>query len=372
MGEYAQAGVDPNKIGPFKKAMRDVARRTAMFPERRQVSINTSMLHSHGGVYRYMGARRHMWCQTTEGLGNKNWIAEWMYQFDGTGRTFYRNIGIDTAMMAVNDNVAQGALPVAYTDEVAAGDSGWFEDAKRASDLGGGFYEACLMSGMALVAGESPSIRYLIRAEEPVKSAPSLSGCVTGIIAPSYRLIDGSKLRTGDRIIAVKSSGLHANGISLVIKRAMELKDKFLTKLSDGQTLGEEALTPTRCYVNLVEGLLDADVDIHALLPGTGGGVSKIAFDHRPHTYRIHSWFKKVPELFLFMRELGVSQDDCLTTFNWGSGYYAFVPAHEVERTLSIAGDAGHEALEVGIVEDGERQVIFGPLGDKVLLPPSD
>ncbi len=294
-----------------------------------------------------------------------------MYQFDGTGNPRYRGIGIDTAMMAVNDCIAQGAMPVAYVDEVAAGDSEWFQDVKRAEDLAQGFYDACEMSGMALVAGESPALKYLIRAQEPVTSAPSLSGCVTGLIAPNRNLIDGTKLSTGDRIVGVTSSGLHANGVSLVIKRALGLPDKFLTKLPNGNTLGEEALIPTRCYVRLVETLLTMEIDIHALLPGTGSGVAKISFDHRPHTYRIHTW-PEVPTLFRFMQEIGVSDRDCVTTFNWGIGYYIFVPASEVERVIRIAQITGYEAHEVGRVEDGERKTIFGPMNDMTLEPPGE
>lgn len=84
-----------------------------------------------------------------------------MYQNTWTGRTYYEGIGIDTVMMAANDVICQGALPVVYTDEVAAGDSEWFQDEKRANDLAESFYKACEMCGMALPAGESPSLRYL-------------------------------------------------------------------------------------------------------------------------------------------------------------------------------------------------------------------
>src|SRR3989338_10930941 len=164
---------------------------------------------------------------------------------------------------------------------------------------------------MALPAGESATCKYIINPKPPVKQVVTLSGSVTGIVAPRGRLVTGRKLSAGDHIIAVASSGLHANGISLVIKKAMELPDKFLTKLENGNTLGEETLIPTRSYVALVETLLQNAVDIHALLPGTGSGVAKIAFDSRPATYRIHSW-TTVPPLFQFMREIGVSLEDCL------------------------------------------------------------
>ena len=369
-GEYAQAGVDYAKIEPFKQVMIKVGKRTLSFPNRRGVFINEEVLHAHGAIYEYRGALPHIWCKTQEGLGNKNWIAEWMYQFAGTGKTYYEGIGIDVILMAVNDVIAQGAMPIVYTDEVAAGDSEWFADEKRSKDFAEGCFKICRIVGMALPAGESPSLRYLIKAESPVKSAPSLSGCVTGIIAPSCRLITGQKLRAGDHIIGVPSSGLHANGISLVIKRALTLPEKFLTELPNGNTLGEEALIPTRSYVALVEALLEAEVDIHVLLPGTGGGISKIAFDKRPFTYRIHNWVE-VPPLFLFMRELGVRIEDCLTTFNWGIGYYIFAPSFEVDRTIDIGKKAGYQLSDLGLVENGKRKVVFEPEGI-TLLPPGE
>jgi phosphoribosylformylglycinamidine cyclo-ligase len=365
--EYAKAGVDYTKIEPFKMAMVSAGRRTLKFPNRRGIYIEPESLGAHGVVFRYRGVKSHLWCMTQEGLGNKNWIAEWMYQHAGTGRTYYEGIGIDTALMAANDVICQGALPVIYTDEVAAGDSEWFMDERRSRDLAESFYQACKMCGMALPAGESPALRYLVRAEPPVRSAPSLSGCVTGIIAPRNRMVTGDRLAIGDRIIGAMSSGLHANGISLVIKRALELKDKFLHVLPNGETLGEEALIPTRSYVRLVEALQEKGIDIHSLLGGTGGGISKIAYAKRPFTYRVKKWVDEIPPLFLFLLELGVSLLDCLTTFNWGIGFYIFVPENEAERTIQTGKKAGYDLIDLGRVEKGERRVIFEP--EKITLP---
>lgn len=359
-GEYAQAGVDYSKIEPFKQAMVEVGRRTLKFPNTRDVYIDEAGLGTHGVVFDYRGRDPHLWCKTQEGLGNKNWIAEWMYQHSGTGKTYYEGIGIDNALMAANDVICQGALPVIYTDEVAAGDSKWFADERRAKDLAESFYKACEMCGMALPAGESPALRYLVKAEPPVLSAPSMSGSVTGIIAPSSRKITGERLSIGDHVIGATSSGLHSNGISLVIKRALTLPDKFLHVLPNGHTLGEEALIPTRSYIKLIEALLEKEIDVHSLLAGTGGGISKIAYDKRPFTYRIRRWVE-VPALFQFMRELGVPLEDCLTTFNWGIGFYIFVPEREVDRTLEIGRSTGYELVDLGEVEKGDRQVIFEP-----------
>ena len=365
--EYATAGVDYTKIEPFKMAMVRAGKRTLEFPNGRGVYIDPDSVGAHGAVFMYRGAEPHLWCMTQEGLGNKNWIAEWMYQHAGTGRTYYEGIGIDTALMAANDVICQGALPVIYTDEVAAGDSEWFMDERRSHDLAESFFQACEMCGMALPAGESPALRYLVKAEPPVRSAPSLSGCVTGIIAPRNRMVTGEKLSVGDRIIGAASSGLHANGISLVIKRALALKDKFLHLLPNGKTLGEEALIPTRSYVRLVEALQQKNIEIHSLLGGTGGGISKIAYAKRAFTYRVKKWVNEIPPLFRFMLEAGVSLEDCLTTFNWGIGFYVFVPEEEVDRTVDTGRRAGYDLTELGQVEAGERCVVFEP--EKITLP---
>jgi phosphoribosylformylglycinamidine cyclo-ligase len=359
--EYAAAGVDYSRIEPFKMAMVRAGKRTLAFPNRRGVYVDAGSVGAHGAVYEYRGALPHLWCLTQEGLGNKNWIAEWMYQHAGTGRTYYEGIGIDTALMAANDVICQGALPVVFTDEVAAGDSEWFADEKRSADLAESFYRACEMCGMALPAGESPALRYLVRAEPPVRSAPSLSGSVAGLIAPRDRIVTGEKLAVGDRIIGAPSSGLHANGVSLVIRQASALKDKFLHLLPNGRTLGEEALIPTRSYVGLVEGLLGERIEIHSLLGGTGGGIAKIAYAKKPFRYRVERWVAEIPPLFQFMRESGVSLRDCLTTFNWGMGFYIFVPERDAGPTIEAGRKAGYELLDLGRVEAGERSVVFEP-----------
>lgn len=373
--EYAKAGVNYQMIEPFKQAMIREGRKTLSFPNKRDVFINEKLLHGHGAVFEHKTKGLHqespIFCMTQEGLGNKNWIAEWMYQYANTGRTYYEGIGFDACLVTVNAVIAQGALPVVYTGEVASGDSEWFADEKRANDLARGYYEVCKLVGMALLAGGSPSLQYLVRSEPLVKSAPSLSGCVTGIISPRSRLITGEKLSDGDIIIGVTSSGIHTNGISLVIKRALGLKDAFLTKLPNGNVLGEEALIPTRSYAALMEALFEAEIDIHSLIPATEGGVKEIACDERPFMYYIYDW-PKVPVIFQFMRELGVSLTDCLRTFNWGIGYYIFVPEREVARTLEIGKKAGYELFEVGIVLAGrERRVDFRPKGYNIALLPS-
>src|SRR3989338_9208054 len=367
--EYAKAGVDYTVMEPFKMAMITAGKKTLKFPNKRGVFINKDATHAHGAVFEYRGGKSHIWCQTQEDLGNKNWIAEWMYQ--KTGKSYYDSIAIDTALIVVNDVIAQGAMPVVFTDQLEASRSDWYGDKKRAQDFANGFLKICKEVGMALPAGESASVTYLINPKAPVKEIASLSGSVTGIVAPRENLITGRDLGVGDHIIGVASSGLHANGISLVIKKALLLPLQFLTKLPNGRTLGEEALIPTRSYVALVEALLENEIDVHAFLPATGDGVGKIAFDKRPYTYRIHSWLS-VPELFRYYDdELNVSSQDCLKTFNWGVGYYTFAAQEDAERIVEIGAKAGYEMTILGVVEKGERQGIFEP-ASVILSPPGE
>lgn len=371
---YAKAGVDYSKIQPFKEAMQRVARQTACLPNARGVYVIDAP-GAHGGVWEYCGTKPALFCQTTEGLGNKNWVAEWMYQH--TGRSYYDWVGQCSVRMATNDVIAQGALPVIYTDEVAAGDSQWFADTLRANDFAVGVKLACQSAGMALVAGESPALKYLVNARPPVASAPSLSGTATGIIAPREQMITGEKLGEGDVIIGVESSGPHANGFSLMIEEALKLPLQFLTKLPSGQLLGEAMLKPTRCYTGLMATLLDAGLCIHALLPGTGDGVAKLAYDKRGYTYVVDYW-PEVPEIFRFFYEKLERRKDiqdplreCLKTFNWGVGYYIFAPKEEEASIRHLAEQVGYKTWRLGHVSSGKRGTLYKPqYHSPLFLPP--
>ncbi len=373
--EYAAiGGVDPRLITPFKRAMGEVARRTAHLSLERGVRV-INVHHSHGGIFEYTGTQRHRFCKTLEGAGNKPAIAEWMYQNDGTGRTHLDKCVMDMARMGSNDCIAHGAMPAVFEDLVAAPDSEWFADERRAADFVKGMVAACESAKMSVIGGESAAMKYVVNARPPMPAAPELNGAVSGIIVPISQMVDSIRVQPGDSILGIGSSGMHSNGSGLVIGRAIKLPDVFLTKLPGGMTLGDSVLIPTLCYASFVEELLDQEADVHGLLPGTGGGVAKLASDPRPYNYRIHTWWKdeELPELFRYFRHvLGVSIEDCLTTFNWLGGYYVFVAKGNEDVVLKAAAKTGHKAMVVGIVEEGDRKVIFGPEGDLVLDAPDD
>jgi len=368
MSEYAVAGVDPEKIDPFKAAMRKMGARTTKFPERRGVIIED-------GSFWYGLDRSHAWRQVTEGLGNKNWIAEWMYQETRDAR-YFLGIGIDTIMMAAVDLLRHGAMPVVYTDEVAAGSSEWFEDEERRAAIVNGFFQGCRLTGMALLGGESPSLSSLVRARPPVAGAPVFSGCATGIIAPRDAVITGNRLHAGAVILGAPSSGVHANGISLIIRRALDLREKFFTTMPNGRELGAEALIPTASYVGLVDALMRANVDILAMAPITGGGLAKFAAaSARPLIHCIEQWPERIPPLLAFMFNIGVPLEECLRTFNWGIGYAVYVREAEASRAMAIAERAGCPLQRLGRVENGPRHVVVQKkaipgLSEDLRIPP--
>jgi len=366
--EYKKAGLNYKKIQPFKDRLVEVGRRTRTFPNRRDVYVV-----GNNPTLEYRGNKPHAWKTMLEGLGNKDYIAQWMYQFSGTGKSYFDRIAFDQALMGVNDILPVGALPVGYHDEVVAKTSEWFDDQKRAEDFAEGTFEVCQACGMALIGGESPAYRFLIGATPPVSDTPSMSCAVFGIIAPASRRINEENLHIGDVMIGAASSGWHSNGASYIIEQAMKLPEAFNTKLPDGRTLGEHALTPTRSYVALMEAWLEAGLEIHAFQPITGDGVAKIAFNKRPFTYRIVNWPKNIPMIFTYMREqFGLSVKGSLKTFNNGIGAVGFFPPSAADTAIEAGVKAGYEMYPLGFVEEGPRQTIFGPEGDLVLPPPGE
>lgn len=376
--EYRDAGVDYRKMINAKHAMVALHERTRHFPEKHGVFVQ-KLFNGHAGAYKYIG--RHgadfIIGQTMEDLGNKNWIAEWMYANSGIldedqkPRTFYDLVAICAERMATNDNGAHGFQPIAYTDQIEVGNDGWYSDMRRMGDLAHGFFTACQADGVALVQGESAALKFIMpNSAPPIPNAPTLSGCAVGIAAPSLRLVTGELLRPGDVIIGFTSSGLHANGISLIIKTAMGLREKFMTKLSDGKTFGEHALIPTRSYVPLTQALPNAGVNVHAWMPGTGDGIGKLASDSRQYHYNVKTWLAndRIPDIFRFMLEQGISKEGMATTFNMGIGYYAFVSPADVAKAIEAATKADYEAMELGVVEEGKRGTYFAPWG--ITLPP--
>jgi len=365
MTEYAQY-VDYTKMQGFKDMMVEVGMQTRDFALRRGFEIVDGYRASY---WRYTGNRPYInRTLLLEGLGNKSWIAEWMYK-RGDGQSHYGAIAQDLAMMGVGDSLP--ALPFAFVNEVTPCNSEWFADRARAAEYAQGIHEVCDLCSMALTGGESPNYKFLVQATPPVDDAPVMSCAVESVLFnPKLNLITPDRLRAGVAIVAVASSGLHANGISLVIGRAMEQEEGFMAKLPNGNTLGAEALIPTISYVQLIEDVQEAEIELAGVLPATGDGIAKLAADPRSFTYRIHTWWPDLPPLMQYMLDIGVSLETCVTTFNMGTGLFLFVKPERVDKLIEVGENAGYDMLEVGRVEEGERMTIAGPFGDLKLPPP--
>lgn len=364
------ADVVYSKIATTKDIMKELARRTATLSRRHGVEVSP---RPHSARFLYVGTEPfHGFGETLEGLGHKNVVAELMYMADTAGGSRYRHVAKCNMRMATNDLVADGAMPFLYLDHIATGDSDWFDDARRAAELALGMEEDCHEFGMTIGGGESPVLKLLVNSKPLVPSAPVLSGVATGIYYGPYRPLEGA-VHSGDVILGFEASGVHSNGSGLVISLARKFPGAFMTRLPNGRTFGDEFLTPTRSYIPLVAALARAGVYVHKFLPGTGGGVAKLAsYSVRDFTYRIDFW-PRWNDIFEFLHtECEVGMNDMLRTFNCGIGWYAFVPAGLAERTILEANAAGYRGWRLGRVQEGPRQVVFGPAGDMILPPPEE
>lgn len=381
-GENISAGVDYALMKNFKKAMTALGERTREFPQRWGVTVDP------GGLYHYTGPEKtHRFKSVIEGLGNKDWLAAWMEHYAGDGKHYRRGIPIDAMRMAVNDGLAIGGRPFNYQDEITVPVSGWFGDPGRNAELVDGYFTGCLEDSIALTQGESAPYVYLLHTTLPtfddegkkiVTSAPfhaaSYGGAVQVVIAPASRYVDGSRLRPGQVILGIPATEWCSNGASVYIKRVWTLPDKFLTKLPNGKTFGEQALTPTGSAVPAVVALQDAEVDIFAMGPITGGGVAKaIAITKLNLTLRITQWPFAMPLTCQFVQEkFVISMEEMLNTFNCGILFVICVQRSDVQRAQDAAAAVGVELPEIGVVEDGPRQTIFGPENNLVLPEPGD
>jgi phosphoribosylformylglycinamidine cyclo-ligase len=309
------------------------------------------------------GYREPLLIASTDGVGTKTAIAAAAKRFD--------TIGIDLVAMCADDVVCSGAEPLAFLDYVAVG----VLDPVDVAELVGSVAAGCREAGAALVGGET--------AEHPGVMDPSafdLAGCCIGVVERS-RLIDGSATVAGDVILGLASSGLHANGFSLV--RALiaqwdvDLAEPYQARLRRtlGEaaadeaiaaaphetlaTLGEVLLTPTRIYARAIlaarAAVVEAGHDLHGLAHVTGGGlpgnVPRALRDGLSARVDPARW--RMPSVIRLLGALGGLEDDELrATFNGGLGMVAVLPRETVDVATAALAANGIEAMVVGEVLD--------------------
>ena len=289
-----------------------------------------------GGLFSgsFKGLKDPVLVSSTDGVGTKLMAAFMADRHD--------TVGIDLVAMSVNDILVSGAEPLFFLDYFATGKL----DAKRAAAVVKGIAKGCRMAGCALLGGET--------AEMPGLYSPGeydLAGFAVGVV-DRKRIIDGSRIRTGDRIIGLASSGLHSNGYSLARKIIFEaLKLKINTRPKGfKETVGSVLLTPTRIYVKPVLSLM-REVDIMGMAHITGGGfidnVPRVLPDGVKAVIERGSW--KAPRIFSLLKEGGaVDETEMLRTFNCGIGLIIVVRAKDEARTLKRLKALGEKPFAIG------------------------
>ncbi|ESP92008.1 phosphoribosylformylglycinamidine cyclo-ligase [Pseudoalteromonas luteoviolacea] len=279
----------------------------------------------------------------TDGVGTKLRLAIDLKKHD--------TVGIDLVAMCVNDLIVQGAEPLFFLDYYATGKL----DVDTAADVVSGIGKGCELSGCALIGGETAEMPGMYEGDDY-----DMAGFCTGVVEKS-KIIDGTKVKAGDQLIALASSGPHSNGYSL-IRKVLEVSGADTNEEYAGKPLGEHLLEPTRIYVKPILELLK-DVDVHALSHITGGGfwenIPRVLPESAKAVVKGDSW--EWPAIFNWLQENGnISTHEMYRTFNCGVGMILVVPAEKLAQSLEILTAQGENAWHIGEIQnavDGEEQV---------------
>lgn len=283
----------------------------------------------------------------TDGVGTKLKIAFLLDKHD--------TVGIDCVAMCVNDVLCAGATPLFFLDYIATGKN----YPEKIAEIVKGVAEGCKRSGCALIGGETAEMPGFYPEDEY-----DLAGFSVGL-ADKSRIIDSSKVKKGDVVIGIASSGVHSNGFSLVRKLfGLNAPDavKRLEMYSDelGKTLGETLLEPTEIYVKPVTELINK-INVHAMSHITGGGF----FENIPRMLKEGTSVQitetlDIPPIFRLMQRLGnIAEKDMFNTFNMGTGFCLAVDQSDADTALNILKENGKKAYVMGYVIEGNKEVVL-------------
>ncbi len=357
-GDYVSSGVDYSKMDPFKRAA--LQRAQATVPNLIGQRGFRVVEGSYGESAFLVETPEFILAHVLEGLGTKNVVAEAMYRL--TGKPYYHAVGQCNAAMIINDLITTGAMPVSIMLYVAAGNSDWFKDELAALDLVKGFGDACDLADVVWGGGETPTLRDII-----APGTVDLAGSATGIIAPKHNKVESRWIRHGDSIILIKSSGVHANGITKIRDVAAALPKGYLTEMpGTAVVFGEAVLAPTIIYKKLVGQCLAKGVDLHYIVNITGHGWRKLMRPVESWAYFIDRICTPQPEFRVIQEVTGMTDRQMYGDYNMGAGFALYVAPEHADKTISIAQRTGYEALCAGYVEkpaDGKKRVCIRPLG---------
>ena len=282
----------------------------------------------------------------TDGVGTKLRIAQLLDKHD--------TIGIDCVAMCVNDVICCGARPLFFLDYIACGKN----VPERIAEIVGGVAEGCVQSGSALIGGETAEHPGMMPVDDY-----DLAGFSVGIV-DKKKIIDNSRMKVGDAVIALASTGVHSNGFSLV-RKVFDVENNPALKepceALGGKSVLETLLTPTRIYVKSILALLE-QVDVKGISHITGGGF----YENIPRSIpeglcaKIDRSVVRVLPIFDLIAKTGnIPERDMFNTFNMGVGMSVVVPADQVDTALEILKGHGETAYVIGSIVENEEKVIL-------------
>lgn len=298
-----------------------------------------------GGLFALKKYKNPVLVSGTDGVGTKLKIAFLTNRHD--------TVGIDLVAMCVNDIVVQGAEPLFFLDYFATGRL----KPEAHADIVKGIAAGCRQAGCALIGGETAEMPSFYGADEY-----DLAGFAVGVVERK-KIVDGSKIKAGDCLIGLASSGLHSNGYSLVRRVLLETSgcsvNDVLPEL--GKPLGDVLLTPTRIYVRTVLKLMTG-FDIRGMAHITGGGITenlpRVLPKGTQATVRKGSWDIH-PIFTLLQQKAGVDDEEMYRDFNMGIGMILVVPAKQADSVMKKAGKLGEKAYRIGEIVKGKQVVKY-------------
>lgn len=342
---YCRAGVDVEAARRAVELIRPLAARAGR-------SEVLGGIGGFGGLFALGSSYREpVLVAGADGVGTKLKVAFALGRHD--------TVGVDCVAMNVNDILTMGAEPLFFLDYLAVGRL----DPGQVREVVAGVARGCAEAGCALLGGET--------AEMPDFYPPGeydLAGFAVGVVEREA-VLDGRRARPGDAVVGLASSGLHANGFSLVRRLIAEAGLDLGGHVAEfGRTLGEELLEPTRIYVRPVLAVLRAEgEEVRALAHITGGGFPENVPRVLPPGTAVRLWPGSWPEppVFSFLRRLaargdGISEEEMRRTFNLGLGMVMVVAADAADRVSRSLREQGVPAWPVGEVVEGEGEVTFG------------
>ena len=331
---YADSGVNIDKANSFIEGIKKIAKKT-------HTGGVLGDIGGFGGLFSLNTSHyeRPVLVSSTDGVGTKLKVAVMMNKHD--------TIGIDLVAMSVNDIAVQGAKPLFFLDYLSMGKL----DTRVAEEIIFGIGEGCMQANCALIGGETAEMPGMYSDNEY-----DLAGFAVGIVDNS-KIIDGSEIHVGNKIIGIASSGLHSNGYSLARKICFEtlnLKiDSHVPEL--GCTIGEELIKPTKIYSEIILGII-RDLHILGLAHITGGGITDNLLRIIPKTCKVvmHKGSWEVPPVFSFLQKAGNIEDqEMMRTFNNGIGMIAVVREAITQELLDRLAAMNEKAFIIGeIIED--------------------